>query len=114
VIPALQGEPSLVVNYTADGAPASSVYQGGHEAFESAKAFMASLPESAAPSLEVRPAPAFAFRHLSLILTFLYFGFFVLLFFLGLSEKTKPLPESIHKSVLKAKKAQPGNAVPAE
>ncbi|MFN7178838.1 cytochrome b [Hyphomonas sp.] len=114
VIPALQGEPSLVVNYTADGAPASSVYEGGYEAFESAKAFMASLPAAAAPSLEVRPAPAFAFRHLSLILTILYFGFFALLFFLGLSEKTKPLPESIHKSVLKAKKAQSGNAVPAE
>ncbi len=114
VIPALRGEPSLVVNYSVDGLPASSAYQGGHEAFEAAKAFMASLPADAAPSLEVRPAPTFQFRHLSLILTFMYFGYFAMLFFIGLGEKTKPLPESIHKSVLKSRKAQPGNAVPAE
>ncbi len=53
------------------------------------------------------------FRHFSLILTFCYFGFFVLLFFLGLTEKPKELPESIHKSVLKRHKAS-ASAVPAE
>jgi quinol-cytochrome oxidoreductase complex cytochrome b subunit len=114
VIPALQGEPSLVINYTANGVPASNIYRGGDEAFTSAEAFMASLPAGASPSLEVVPAPTFQFRHLSLLLTFLYFGYFIMLFFVGLSEKTKPLPESIHKSVLKAKRPQSGTAVPAE
>jgi ubiquinol-cytochrome c reductase cytochrome b subunit len=114
VIPALQGDPALVVSYSADGATASSRYEGGHEAFEKAKEFMASLPAGAAPSLEVVPAPTFQFRHLSLILTFMYFGFFIMLFFLGLGEKTKPLPESIHKSVLKSHKPTSGNPIPAE
>jgi ubiquinol-cytochrome c reductase cytochrome b subunit len=115
VIPALQGEASLVVSYTdAAGAAASSTYRGGDEAFTAAEAFIATLPVTANASLEAVPAPAFAFRHLSLILTFLYFGYFVLLFFIGLSEKTKPLPESIHKSVLKAQKPKTGTAIPAE
>jgi hypothetical protein len=68
-------------------------------------------PATAAPSLEAVPAPTFQFRHLSLILTFMYFGYFIMLFFIGLGEKTKPLPESIHKSVLRAHKPQ---SVPAE
>ena len=115
VIPALRGEASLVVTYTdAAGAVASSTYAGGDDAYEAAEAFMATLPATAGASLEAVPAPAFLFRHLSLILTFMYFGYFVLLFFLGLSEKTKPLPESIHKSVLKAHKPKTGTAVPAE
>jgi ubiquinol-cytochrome c reductase cytochrome b subunit len=115
VIPALRGEASLVVTYTdAAGAVASATYAGGDEAYEAAEAFMATLPATAGASLEAVPAPTFLFRHLSLILTFMYFGYFVLLFFLGLSEKTKPLPESIHKSVLKAHKPKTGTAVPAE
>lgn len=115
VIPALQGEASLVVSYTdATGSAASSTYRGGDEAFTAAEAFIATLPATANSSLEAVAAPAFAFRHLSLILTFLYFGYFVLLFFIGLSEKTKPLPESIHKSVLKAHRPMSGTAVPAE
>lgn len=115
VIPALQGEASLVVSYTdATGSAASSTYRGGDEAFTAAEAFIATLPATANASLESVAAPAFAFRHLSLILTFLYFGYFVLLFFIGLSEKTKPLPESIHKSVLKAHRPMSGTAVPAE
>jgi len=115
VIPALQGEASLVVSYTdAGGAAASSTYRGGDEAYAAAEAFIATLPVAAKASLEAVPAPAFQFRHLSLILTFLYFGYFVLLFFIGLSEKTKPLPESIHKSVLKARRPKSGTAVPAE
>ncbi|MBA4225986.1 MAG: cytochrome b [Hyphomonas sp.] len=114
VIPALQGDPSLVVSYTVEGAPATASYKGGEEAFEQAKAFMASLPAGANPSLSAVPAPTFAFRHLSLILTFLYFGYFVALFFIGLTEKPKALPESIHKSVLKRKSKDTGNAVPAE
>ncbi|MBA3068472.1 MAG: cytochrome b/b6 [Hyphomonas sp.] len=114
VIKSLQGEASLVVSYTADGALATSTYKGGEEAYEAARAFMASLPAAAAPSLEAVLAPTFQFRHLSLILTFMYFGYFILLFFIGLGEKTKPLPESIHKSVLRPHKAKTGNPVPAE
>ncbi len=115
VIPALQGEPSLVVSYTdAAGGLSSSTYKGGDEAFEAATTFMATLPPTAGASLASVPAPTFQFRHLSLLLTFMYFGYFIMLFFIGLGEKTKPLPESIHKSVLKAHKPQSGTAVPAE
>jgi ubiquinol-cytochrome c reductase cytochrome b subunit len=115
VIPALRGEASLVVNYTDNaGAAASATYKGGDEAFAAAEAFKASLPASAGASIEALAAPTFLFRHLSLILTFMYFGYFVMLFIIGLSEKTKPLPESIHKSVLKAHKPSTGTAVPAE
>ncbi|MDP1556787.1 MAG: cytochrome b N-terminal domain-containing protein [Hyphomonas sp.] len=115
VIPALRGEASLVVNYTDNaGAAASATYKGGDEAFAAAEAFKASLPASAGASIEAVAAPTFLFRHLSLILTFMYFGYFVMLFIIGLSEKTKPLPESIHKSVLKAHKPNTGTAVPAE
>ena len=114
VIPALQGEPSLVVSYTDNGVEATSVYKGGGEAYENAKSFMASLPESAAPSLAAVPAKTFVFSQLSLILTFCYFGYFFILFFLGLTEKPKPLPESIHKSVLKRHKKTSAAAVPAE
>ena len=113
VIPALQGDPKLVVSYTADGQEATSEYKGGGEAYIDAKRFMESLPADANPSLSAVPAPTFMFRHFSLILTFCYFGFFVLLFFLGLTEKPKELPESIHKSVLKRHKAS-ASAVPAE
>ena len=113
LIPALQGDPKLVVSYTADGQEATSEYKGGGEAYIDAKRFMESLPADANPSLSAVPAPTFMFRHFSLILTFCYFGFFVLLFFLGLTEKPKELPESIHKSVLKRHKAS-ASAVPAE
>ena len=113
VIPAMQGDPKLVVSYTADGQEATSEYKGGHEAYVDAKRFMETLPADANASLSAVPAPTFLFRHFSLILTFCYFGFFVLLFFLGLTEKPKELPESIHKSVLKRHKAS-ASAVPAE
>ncbi|WP_273242697.1 cytochrome b [Hyphomonas atlantica corrig.] len=113
VIPALQGDPKLVVSYTADGQEATSEYKGGGEAYVDAKRFMESLPANSNPSLAAVPAPTFMFRHFSLILTFCYFGFFFLLFFLGLTEKPKELPESIHKSVLKREKAS-ASAVPAE
>jgi quinol-cytochrome oxidoreductase complex cytochrome b subunit len=110
VIPSLQGEASLVVSYTENGAPATKVFTGGDDAFAAADKFKAS---QAGASLEAVPAPTFQFRHLSLILTFMYFGYFAMLFFVGLTEKTKPLPESIHKSVLKAHKKSAA-AVPAE
>ncbi|KCZ53053.1 cytochrome b [Hyphomonas pacifica] len=115
VIPALQGESKLVVSYNdGNGGEATSEYKGGSEAYVDARRFMDGLPEDANASISAVPAPTFAFRHLSLILTFCYFGFFVLLFFLGLTEKPKELPESIHKSVLKRHKDAEAAATPAE
>ena len=114
VIPALQGDKVLVVSYTENGQEATSEYKGGGEAYLDAKRFMESLPEDANPSLAAVAAPTFQFAQLSLILTICYFGFFFMLFFIGLSEKPKELPESIHKSVLKRHKASTATAVPAE
>jgi ubiquinol-cytochrome c reductase cytochrome b subunit len=113
VIPALQGEKILVVNYSENGQESTSEYKG-EDAYVDAKRFMANLPEGASPSL-VAVAPAtFQFSQLSLILTICYFGYFFMLFFIGLTEKPKELPESIHKSVLKRHKASSATAVPAE
>jgi len=114
VIPALQGEKVLVVSYTENGQEATSEYKGGHDAYVDAKRFMDSLPAESTPSLAAVAPKTFQFSQLSLILTILYFGYFFILFFVGLTEKTKELPESIHKSVLKRHKAQTATAVPAE
>ena len=113
VIPALQGEKILVVNYSENGQEATSEYKGD-EAYHDAQRFMASLPEGASPSLAAVAPPTFQFSQLSLILTICYFGYFFMLFFIGLTEKPKELPESIHKSVLKRHKASSATAVPAE
>jgi ubiquinol-cytochrome c reductase cytochrome b subunit len=113
VIKSLQGEASLVVSYNSADGVAKQTFTGP-EAFEQATAFMEGPAKASAPSLEAVPAPTFQFRHLSLILTIMYFGYFAMLFVIGLNEKTKPLPESIHKSVLRHKKVQGGTAVPAE
>ncbi len=110
VIPALKGEDSLIVSYTANGQEASSVFKGAN-ANEEADRFLATLPADSGAAKGVLPAQTFMFRHLSLILTFAYFGYFALLFIIGLTEKPKPLPESIHKSVHKRRRA---DAVPAE
>jgi|TARA_R110002020_G_scaffold83397_2_gene207231 quinol-cytochrome oxidoreductase complex cytochrome b subunit len=114
VIPALQGDKVLVVSYTENDQEATSEYKGGGEAYLDAKRFMASLPEGANPSLSAVAAPTFQFAQLSLILTICYFGYFFMLFFIGLTEKPKELPESINKSVLKRHKASTATAVPAE
>ena len=114
VIPALQGDPKLVVSYTENAVEVTSEYKGGGEAYHDAKSFMETLPAGSNPSLSAVPAPTFQFRHLSLILTFCYFGYFVILFFIGLTEKPKEVPESIHKSVLKRHKASTATAIPAE
>jgi quinol-cytochrome oxidoreductase complex cytochrome b subunit len=114
VIPALQGEKVLVVSYTENGQEATSEYKGGHDAYVDAKRFMDSLPPESTPSLAAVAPKTFQFSQLSLILTILYFGYFFILFFVGLTEKTKELPESIHKSVLKRHKAPTATAVPAE
>ncbi|MEZ5999339.1 cytochrome bc complex cytochrome b subunit [Hyphomonas sp.] len=114
VIKALQGEPKLVVSYTENDVEVTSEYKGGAEAYHDAKSFMETLPADSNPSLSAVPAPTFQFRHLSLILTFCYFGYFAILFLVGLTEKPKEVPESIHKSVLKRHKASTATAIPAE
>ncbi|WP_373006075.1 cytochrome bc complex cytochrome b subunit [Hyphomonas sp.] len=113
VIPALQGEKILVVSYSENGQEATSEYKG-EEAYVDAKRFMGNLPEGASPSLAAVSPATFQFSQLSLILTICYFGYFFMLFFIGLTEKPKELPESIHKSVLKRHKASSATAVPAE
>lgn len=114
VIPALQGDKILVVSYTENGQEATSEYKGGQDAYVDAKRFMESLPAGSAPSLAAVAPKTFQFSELSLILTILYFGYFFILFFVGLTEKTRELPESIHKSVLRRHKASTAIAVPAE
>lgn len=114
VIPALQGDKILVVSYTENGQEATSEYKGGQDAYVDAKRFMESLPAGSAPSLAAVAPKTFQFSELSLILTILYFGYFFILFFVGLTEKTRELPESIHKSVLRRHKASTATAVPAE
>ncbi len=96
------GGDTLVVNYT-DGELAAS---RSFEAYEEASAFMSGLPEAAGASIAVEPAGAFRYLHLSWILTAYYFLYFlVILPILGLREKPKDEPESIHKAVLAASKS---------
>ncbi|HPE48305.1 MAG TPA: cytochrome b N-terminal domain-containing protein [Hyphomonas sp.] len=105
----------LVVSYTdAGGAEITSEYDGGGEAYLDAKKFVESLPAGTNASISAVAKPTFQFRHLSLILTFAYFGYFILLFFVGLTESSKAVPESIHKSVLKRSKPSTATAIPAE
>ncbi len=115
VIPKPGAEKALSVSYTENGAPAISTFEG-EDAMAAAETFIRSLPASAEASKPaIVPAEAFMrFRHLSLLLTFAYFAYFGLLFVIGLTEKPKPLPDSIHKSVLKRRKPAAPNAVPAE
>ena len=52
-------------------------------------------------SLAIQKAPAFTFKHLSQILTAYYFAFFLLILpVLGLRERPKGEPDSIHLSIL--------------
>ena len=96
------GSDGLVVNYT-DGEQAAS---RSFEDYEEAHAFELSLPESAGASMAVEIAGGFTYKHLSQILTIYYFAYFlVILPLLGLREKPKDEPESIHKAVLAASKS---------
>ena len=91
------GSDGLVVNYT-DGTLAAS---RSFEDYEEAHAFQAGLPEAAGASMAGEIAGGFTYKHLSQILTIYYFAYFlVILPLLGLRERPKDEPESIHKAVL--------------
>ena len=101
------GEDKVVVAYTDNGSEAAREF----EQWTEAKAFRDSLPAASNPATAVEKAAAFRMVHLAQILTIYYFGYFFILMFLGLNEKPKDEPASIHKSVLGKSKAAP---VPAE
>ena len=99
------GEDKLVVNYTdAAGLEGSRVF----EEYAPASQFR---DETAAAggtaSLGIEVAPAFRFLHLSQLMTLYYFAYFLIILpFLGLRERPKGEPDSIHHSIL-------GNEAPA-
>ena len=98
------GEDKVVVSYTdADGGEVVRTF----EEWTEAKAFRdVQMPAGATGvSTSVEKASAFRMVHLAQILTIYYFGYFFILMFLGLTEKPKEEPASIHKSVLGEKKA---------
>lgn len=111
VFPSMSGEAAIAVNYTGpDGAAVSRLFEG-EAAYRDAVEFVESdLGADAEAVIEAKPAPGFKFLQLSWILVAYYFGFFFILFFLGLVEKPAKLPESIHKSVLKHNKPAPSSA----
>lgn len=105
------GEDKVEISYTLPGQ--SNATATLFDTWEEADAFRKNdVPANAeiAPATAVK-APAFRMVHLAQILTIYYFGYFFILMFLGLNEKPREEPVSIHKSVLGKKKAAP---VPAE
>lgn len=92
------GQEKLVVTYTD---PAGLAASRTFEEYEAASAFLAEQPESAGASMGVQSAPAITVLHVGQFLTLFYFLYFlVILPWLGLRERPKDEPESIHKSVL--------------
>ena len=113
--PVLQyGSDKLIVAYTdTAGLSASRVF----EDYAPAAAFRDELPEAAAASIDIQPGGAFRYVHLSQLLTLYYFAYFlVILPYLGLREKPKDEPDSIHKSVLGSshKSADAGTPIPVQ
>ena len=93
------GSDKLTVSYTdANGNAATQTY----DEYEPAATFRdQKLDEGVEAAIEVKKAPAFRFVHLSQLLTLYYFAYFlVILPLLGLREKPKDEPTSIHKAVL--------------
>ena len=104
------GSDKLVVSYTdANGNEATQTY----EEYEAAASFRdQKVSEGTDASIAVQKAPAFRFVHLAQILTAYYFAYFIIILpLLGLREKPKDEPASIHKAVLGEDRAAP---VPAE
>ncbi|MCR9193465.1 MAG: cytochrome b N-terminal domain-containing protein, partial [Hyphomonas sp.] len=93
------GKDKLVVNYTdSAGLEGSRVF----EEFAPAAQFRDEQRDSGGvASMAIQKAPAFTFKTLSQILTAYYFAFFLIILpVLGLRERPKGEPDSIHKSVL--------------
>ncbi|MEM5516685.1 cytochrome b N-terminal domain-containing protein [Henriciella sp. AS95] len=103
------GSDKLVVSYTdANGNAATQTY----EDYEPAAEFRDQRVEAGQDAtIAVQKAPAFRFVHLAQILTLYYFAYFlVILPLLGLREKPKDEPASIHKAVLGHDRAAPAPA----
>ena len=103
----------LVVEYTdVNGNPAQQFFDD----YDLAKQALENQPASAAASLGVKKGDAIRFIHLAQFLTLYYFAYFLLIVpALGLLERPKDEPDSIHKSVLKGKsKSTAPEAVAAE
>ena len=102
-------EDRLVVEYTDSNGNAGKTF---YYDYEEAKADMVQRGISGQPSIE--KGRAVRYVHLAQFLTAYYFAFFLLILpLLGLIERPKDEPESIHKSVLKKSKPAP-QAVAAE
>jgi len=79
-------------------------------------AFRDSLAETAGASIGVEKGAAIRFIHLGQLLTVYYFAYFLIILpYLGLRERPKDEPESIHKAVLGTprKPADAGSPIPA-
>ncbi|MEO0451756.1 MAG: cytochrome b N-terminal domain-containing protein [Pseudomonadota bacterium] len=99
------GDDKLVVTYTdAAGLEGSRVF----EEYAPASQFREeTVTSGGTASLGIQIAPAFRFLHLSQLMTLYYFAYFlVILPWLGLRERPKGEPDSIHHSIL-------GNEAPA-
>ncbi|MEM8616654.1 MAG: cytochrome b N-terminal domain-containing protein [Pseudomonadota bacterium] len=107
------GSDKLIVTYTdAAGLEGSQVF----EAYEDAAAFRTEqVTAGGTAAMAIQKAPAFRFIHLGQILTAYYFAYFLLILpILGLRERPKDEPESIHKSVLgQSTRSDAPAAVPA-
>lgn len=93
------GSDKLIVTYTdSTGIEGSAVFDG----YEEAAAFRGEqVTAGGTASLAIEKAGAFTFLHLGQILTAYYFAYFLLILpVLGLREKPKNEPESIHQSIL--------------
>ncbi len=107
------GEDQLVVQYSDEaGLPASRTFAE----YTEAAAFSDSLAETAGASISVEKGAAIRFIHLGQLLTVYYFAYFLIILpYLGLRERPKDEPESIHKAVLGTprKPADAGSPIPA-
>ncbi|MEO9970127.1 MAG: cytochrome b N-terminal domain-containing protein [Hyphomonadaceae bacterium] len=102
----------LVIDYTdPNGNPGQQFFDD----YEDAKEALERQPTSAAASMGVKKGDAIRFIHLAQFMTLYYFAYFLLILpALGLLEKPKNEPDSIHKSVLKSKPKAAPEAVAAE
>ncbi|MEM6900213.1 MAG: cytochrome b N-terminal domain-containing protein [Pseudomonadota bacterium] len=94
------GSDKLIVAYAdADGNTNELVFDN----YEEAQAAIDAKPAEAGASLGVKKGAAIRFIHLAQLLTLYYFAYFlVILPWLGLTERPKDEPESIHTAVLQA------------
>ena len=90
----------LVVEYVDDNGAGKASFDD----YDAAKAHMAQRGISGQPSIE--KGRAVRYIHVAKVLTLFYFVFFLIILpLLGLIEKPRNEPESIHKSVLKSPKS---------